>query len=430
MRVLDKFIFVILFFSLLFISLNRHSRHANFNYHSQLFADKAGYHIYFPAYFYYAMDPKNLPDSIINKTGQGFSIKNDKIITKYPIGVAICQFPFSSIAAIADYFLDNHTNRGFTNYHHIALNWATAVWGSIGLLLIFLSAIRFWGFSYGQSYMLIFGILFLSNLLYYTTRDCGMSHAYSFTVFAGIQYLIYGCIKKQTIQNKDVFVGFILGSLLIVLRPLNGVFVIFPLSYIIASNWIIIKKITLDVANRNWLVGTMLAAFPIGLQLAYNYYAYGKPFADGYENESFNNIKRIDLIKLWFSPNNGALLYSPILILVFISIFQAWKTDTFIRVYFIYFLVISVTYASWWSPELGCGFGHRGFTEHLAFFALPIGMYIHKMSGITTRVIQASMVIGGILLFLCQWNFDGCWQAQSDWDWTAYVDFFTLKIVF
>jgi len=141
MRLLDKIIFLLLFVGLLFISLNRHSHHPIFNYHSQIFADKAGYHVYLPGYFYYDMEADSMEKSLVEKTGNGFRFEENKIITKYPIGVAICQLPFFALASGVDAVKEINSNQGFTDTHHLALNWATAVWGVLGLVLIFLTAI-------------------------------------------------------------------------------------------------------------------------------------------------------------------------------------------------------------------------------------------------------------------------------------------------
>jgi hypothetical protein len=367
------------------------------------------------------MDAENLPDSISLKTGQGFWTADTKIITKYPIGVAICQFPFSLMAAIADKIQQVEGPQGFTEAHHLALNWSTAIWGTLGLILLFLTAIRFWHLTYWQGYLLIFGILMLSNLLYYTTRDCGMSHAYSFTVFAGIQYLLLKISNNKNIKNKDFILILILGSLILVLIPLNLVFVIFPVSYILITKWRNFKKIVLDVNVWGWLLGFSLASIPVFLQLGYNYYAYGKPFADGYAGESFSNFGNLDLMKFWFSPNNGALLYSLILLLVFLAVIKQWHNNRIIAFYLVYFLVISFTYAGWWSPELGCGFGHRGFTEHLAFFALPISFILKSNSINKLRIAQIFMLALAVLLFISQFNFDGCWQSDNAWDWELFM---------
>lgn len=426
MRIKDKVIFLVIGLGLLFVSLNRHSHHPIFNYHSQLFADKAGYHIYFPAWFYYDMDARNLPDSISLKTGQGFWIKDSKILTKYPIGVAICQLPFSLIAALADEIQQIKSPLGFTKAHHLALNWSTAIWGTLGLLLVFLTAIQFWNLSYSQGYLLIFGVLMLSNLLYYTTRDCGMSHAYSFTVFAAIQYLLMQIQTVKKINNSSFSFLLILGSLVIVLRPLNLLFIIIPLLYIFLNKnlW---KEIRIDVKPKILYVAIPLAFVPIVLQMSYNYYAFERLIADGYVNEGFSNIGQVNLLKLWFSPHNGLFIYSPIILIALVGVIKGWVNDNWWGImYLFYFMIISLTYASWWSPGLGCGFGHRGFTEHLAFFAMPISWVLKTISKSQQRWWSICFTIIGVLLFIVQYNFDGCWPESRDWDWGLFLSYFKI----
>jgi hypothetical protein len=427
MRLIDKVIFILLFGLLLFVSLNRHSRNPEFNYHSQLFADKAGYHIYSAAFFYYEMNAENLPEDIVKNTGNGFRIKGNKVITKYPIGVAVCQSPFFGVAALYDKVNGNDENAGFTKAHHLALNWSTAIWGILGLLFIFITAIKFWNLSHGRAYLLVVMLLFASNLLYYMTRDCGMSHTYSFTVFAALQFIVLNCFNKLRIGNRDLMGMLILLSLIVVLRPLNLIFISIPVLYILWSNKSIIKELKLDIKWFGWVLGLLIALVPVALQASYNHYAYGKLFADSYANETFSNFGNLDVLALWFAPNNGALLYSPVLLLLFVAIIRQVKGGNYKSLmYLSYFLLISITYASWWSPELGCGFGHRGFTEHLAFFALPIAGLLVNLSKSITKVVWLFTIAIAFLLFVAQLNFDGCWQVASDWDWAAFFGFFKL----
>ncbi|MEY2924239.1 MAG: putative permease [Bacteroidota bacterium] len=426
MRLKDKIIFTLLFFVLLFISLNRHSRHPVYSYHSQLFADKAGYQVYLPAYFFYDMKASNMPNGILEKTGNGFRYENDKIITKYPIGVAFFQAPFFGIASLIDYLQGNKQFVGFTANQQQALNWATAFFTTIGFMLLFLTATRYWGLNFNQAYSLILSLLLCSNLLYYSTRDCGMSHAYSFFVFAAIQFFILKCLKTKAISGRDVMLLFVLFSLVIALRPLNLVFISLPLLYFILVFRKDIAKIKFKFNIGYFIAAFVLASIPLLLQGLYNVYAYDSFIADSYESESFSNLSSMDLLALWFSPNNGALLYSPILIGVFIWTYlelKAKNLEGFVHV--LYFLLISLTYAAWWSPGLGCGFGHRGFTEHLAFFALPIGSLIlpYTKSKLTIFLVLALSI--GTALFVAQLNFDGC-ISGGIWEWNSFLKLFRV----
>ena len=156
MKLGDKILFILLFGLILFVSLNRHSRHPKFDYHSQIFSDKAGYHVFLPATVYYAWDAEQMPRNIDSLTGLGFMIVKNKIVTKYPVGVALLHAPFFAIAAGVDCMIGEQESLGYTETQHLALNWSTAVYGTLALLLIFLMAVQHWSLNRRQAWLLIF----------------------------------------------------------------------------------------------------------------------------------------------------------------------------------------------------------------------------------------------------------------------------------
>ena len=166
------------------------------------------------------------------------------------------------------------------------------------------------------------------------------------------------------------------------------------------------------------LVGLGVALIPIGLQLAYNQYAYGEFLADSYAQESFNRWDKLHLLEFWFGANNGVFIYIPILLLVVLWIISQLRKQNYSSLLFAgYFMAISITYAAWWSPTLGCGFGHRGFTEHLAFFALPMAGLIRSLKPQAIKIAWVITLLIFILLFVAQYNFDDCWRGDGAWDW-------------
>jgi hypothetical protein len=167
----------------------------------------------------------------------------------------------------------------------------------------------------------------------------------------------------------------------------------------------------------------VLGIAPILLQLAYNFYAYDELWARGYAAETFSNIRNLELLTFWVAPNNGVFLYIPSLLLVLVWCYNSFLRKKYIPLLYLgYFLVISLTYAAWWSPTLGCGFGHRGFTEHLAFFALPISGVLGTTSDRKVKIAWVLSIVFAIYLFIWQWNFDGCWYGSSPWDWSEFID--------
>lgn len=424
-RLTDRLVFLALFGLLLFVSLNRHSHHSAFVYQSQIFTDKAGYHVYLPAFFYYDMDGSAMPKDIDIKTGTGFLIKGDKIVTKYPIGVALFELPFFGLAAAYDAYQGVTAYKGYTHSHHIAINWSGVFYGTLGLYIFFLVATRFWNLSRKKAYLLVVLVLGCSNLLYYITRDPGMSHLYSFTVFTAILYVFYAVLQQVIVKPKHLILLLTLSSFVVVLRPLNLAFIAFPILYLLYTSRKILGELRFEKPGIGLSVGFVFASIPIVLQLIYYNYAYGSFVADSYANESFSRWNQLELHTFWFGANNGVFVYIPILILPFIWMYDCVKTKAYASLLFLlYFLSISVTYAAWWSPTLGCGFGHRGFTEHLAFFALPMAGVIQHWKERTTNVVWMVAGVIFLLLFSAQYTFDDCWRGNGPWDWSEYFRLF------
>ena len=417
-----KIYFVVLTGFLLFVSLNRHSRHPNFDYHSQLFSDKAGYQVYLPAFFYYDMQADNMPARIDTLTGTGFYFNENKIVTKYPIGVAILHSPFFGVAAAYDYFKGETRFLGYTDAQHIALNYSTLFYGLVGLILLFLTLVRYFSVSEKVSFGVILLVVFCSNFLYYCTRDSGMSHVFSFSVFSLIQYLICKVGCSQEVKRSDTILLMLAFGFIVALRPLNLMFVSIAITYLLyhfRSSWgVVLRKVEIKTV----LLGLFLAILPLALQGLYYNYSYGQWLADSYSNETFSNIHNLKLGTFWFALHNGVFIYSPLFFLVFYGVYKmARHFDLSALSYFVFFLVISLTYAAWWSPTLGCGFGNRGFTEHLAFFALPMAFGLNMLGRKTLTVILFVGIAVSILLFIQQWNFEGCWWGISPWDWNEYL---------
>ena len=425
LKIRDKIVFGLLFLFLLFVSLNRHSKHPAFDYHSEIFTDKAGYHVYLPAFFYYDMNGQKMPDDIEKKTGLGFSIDGSKIVTKYPIGVALMEAPFFALAASIDYMSDVQDLKGYTTTHHKILSFSGAFYGILGLLFFFLIGRNFWGLDSSRAYLLTFMVLGCSNLLYYITRDPGMSHLYSFMIFTGMIYVFHLCIHRQKVTKWNVILFLFLISMVVALRPLNLVFISFPIVYILFQFREKIPMLKFQKPLFGLLVGLGVALIPVVLQLAYNQYAYGEFLADSYAQESFNRWDKLHLLEFWFGANNGVFVYIPILLLVVLWIIGQLRKQNYLSLLFVgYFLAISITYAAWWSPTLGCGFGHRGFTEHLAFFALPMAGLIRSLKPQAIKIAWVITLLIFILLFVAQYNFDDCWRGDGAWDWMEFSGLF------
>jgi hypothetical protein len=179
-----EFLYLLFFFILFtFLALNRHSKAEIFTYHSEIWADKAGYNVYLPSLFIYKFDAASFPDSIDDKTGNGFIIntKNNKIITKYPYGVSLLQSPFWLIS----HFIDKEKN-GFSKIYNISIDVSAIFYFIFGMFFLY----KLLNINENKNLTIIVLLVSLlsTNLLYYTIWETGMSHIYSFVFFSLLLY--------------------------------------------------------------------------------------------------------------------------------------------------------------------------------------------------------------------------------------------------
>ena len=412
----DKFIFILIFGLLLFLNFNRHAKHGSFNYHSELWADKAGYQVFLPALFYYDFKASEFPEDIARQTGTGFSLddKSNKVLTKYPIGVAIMQLPFFTIGAGVDAIIHSKEPRGYSKVQHKMIGVSTIFYAVLGLLFLFKSLPQH---SRKTRYLLLFLTVFASNLFFYITRDAGLSHGYSFFLFALLLYTLNQFVAQPK-QYAFLVVSIcciVFGSLV---RPINILF------YGLASAIVLVPNFKTFIEHKKEVLIGFGVAIPFVLllvipQLLYYNYAFGDYLAYSYNDERFLYFGNPRIARVWFAPANGLLLYSPVFILFAVGIvmrFRKYRLQSSLTL--LLFFAITYLYASWWTPGLGCGYGHRGFIEFLPFFAIPMAHVLGKLkTNAITMFMTMIALLYIILLVYFQYHYDGCWYGNGYWDW-------------
>lgn len=409
---------------LLFLTFNKHSKSGYYNYHSEIWADKAGYYVYLPAAILYDFDANNFPDSIDFKTGNGFQLdpSSGKVITKYTYGVALMQLPFFCLANISATAFD-YEKSGFSPIYHWSINVAAIFYLTLGLLFLYQFLIV--RFSRLISLFTVLSIFFATNLYYYAIDDTGMSHVYSFSLFCIFLFFIQktNYLKHPKVDESIIF-GFLVG-LIILIRPTNLLFLVAFLFLDHTNNKEILLRVKRLVHPKR-LVPMVLAAFCIILpQLIYWQYTKGSVLTYSYGNEGFNWLNP-QLLKSWFSPDNGLFLYSPFYFLIIASMLVMAKNKKKNGLLvLILFLLISYVFSSWWSWNFGCSFGGRSYVEYLAIFSLPLA-YLFNEIGKLNKMKRISF---SVLVIVCTafnlkmiYSYDGCFYSKSEWDWKSYIE--------
>ncbi len=210
---------------LLFLSFNWHSRTGYFNYHSEIWADKAGYYVYLPAAFIYDFRANQFPAEVDENTGKGFKLNqtNNTVETKYTYGVAFMQIPFFLSAHAFSSWLGQPAT-GFSPVYHSAINVAAVFYLLSGLFILGLYLKK--RFTISIVVYTLATIFLGTNLFYYGIADTGMSHIYSFFLLSLFLYLLCG---HNFWMGRSIFPNLLIGiliGLIVVIRPTNVLFIL------------------------------------------------------------------------------------------------------------------------------------------------------------------------------------------------------------
>jgi len=418
MRIASRILMLLLLAGMIFLALNRHSRNNIQNYHSEIWADKAGYHVYLPATFIYGFNASAMPDSIDKRTGGGFklNLENNRIFTKYTYGVALMQMPFflgaHALATPLGYPAD-----GYSLPYHKAIDLAAAFYGFIGLIFLFYFLRAY--FPTGVSLFTAFLVFGGTGVFYYAMFDTGMSHVYSFTLVSAALLLVSRIGNANFSTGSMMALGAVCG-LAIAVRPTNALILSGLLIFVTRDQHsaIGIRRIALAI-----LAGCLM----LMPQMVYWTYLTGSPIMYSYGDEGFSNILSPEIIHIWFAPHNGLFLYAPILLIALAGLYFMYRLGDRWRagMLALHFLAFSYVTSSWWIWTYGCSFGSRPFVEYVPLLALPLGHIVQWGLGHSSKLIASCVLI--CLLIPLAWtqklmfSYPRCWY-WSHWDWVSFYD--------
>ena len=407
------------YFFTVFLTLNRHSRTGIQNYHSEIWADKAGYYIYLPSFFIYNFDGKKLPKKIDTFTGNGFVIEKNIVKTKYTYGVALLESPFFILAHGISTKL-GFQNNGFSIIYHKMIDIAAVTYSFFGLIFLYLFLIRYVTKSIAT--ITVACVYLGTNLFYYSIFETGMSHVYSFFLFTCFFFLQHYILKPTSGFIYSVLFGCVVG-LIIVVRPINVL--IFPAFFLFNK----FEFKAYKAKFKSLLVIVFTATIVLIPQLIYWNYSMGNFFADSYEKEGFVNWYSPKILNLLCSTNNGLFIYSPMAIFMLLGVCIC-KNFSWIQKFLIwgYFLLLTLVFASWHAWDYGCSYGCRPYVEYFSILALPLAFFIETIRSFNFH----NFIVGFIILLFIAYNqkiiftYDGCWQGET-WDWNALWRLITNK---
>jgi len=406
---------------LIFLAFNRHSHSERFTYSSEIWGDKAGYYIYLPATFIYHWDGENIPESLSERTGNGFQVTSEGIIeTKYTSGLAWLQVPFFALATTWEYFTEDQVT-GFSNTHF-------GVFNLIGPFYLICSLVLLWRLfrPHIRPPALAFTLgvfLVCTNWYWYTVAESGMSHVFSLFVFSAIGFLV-GARDWKSAPPSRLFLLQVLIVLALLIRPTHIVALAFwiPLASRLntrhALSWNVIRTAGF------WVRGVLVLAVLIAPQILYWKYAFGQWLPYSYGEEGFEWFDP-NLLSFWVAPLNGLFLYAPVLLIALFGMTRlirqrhaaGWLSLGA-------FLVSSYVLSCWWDWAFGCSYGSRNFVEYSVFFLLPFA-HVAK-SAWRVRWQQVGLIglclLCGVYNLKLIYSYGGCFPGTHPWDWQGYLE--------
>lgn len=411
-------VFIVVFFHIFFT----HNRKNLGQWEYPIWSDAAAYFVYLPATFIYNYDGSKMPENISTMTGDGFSIENDKIVTKVAMGVAILQAPFYAISyIISDIF--NINDNGFGKVYIYGLGIGAAFYFTLGLLFLYLFLKR--RYPKSVSFITLLLIIFGTNLYYYTYEKFLYSHLYSFFIFSTSLYIIDKLINTNF--KKAIYIALfgIILSLAFLVRYTNPIFIVLMLLFLDIDSWQALKQRLKSIFNFKFISITAISFIIILIpQMFYWNYLTGNFLYYSYGNEGFNWLEP-KFLEFFFSPNNGAFIYTPLYIIILIyAIIMSIKQEKNGLLIFCIFVIASYIFASWWSWSYGCSLGKRPFVELTPIFGICIASLVDKITQFKKPII--SIILSLILLFSTLFSFSlnlhyaGCSFVSDTWDWNEY----------
>lgn len=337
--------------------------------------DVLSYYGYLPAKFIY----KDISLEFIYKDRDKFSqwywpsvSPKKKLILKTTMGMSVLYSPFFFVAHFLAEPLGYEAN-GYTLPYHFAISMAGLIFLILGLIIIRRLLLSY--FNETTTAITLILIVFSTNLFWYSTREAGMTHVYSFALFAGFVLCLNHWLRKATILNSILF-GMLCG-LIALIRPTNALIGILFVLWGVSTFKQFGERFKLLLERRNYLALMILSAIVVWIpQMLYWKQQAGLFFYNAYDQEGFF-FDSPKIVEGLFSYRKGWLLYTPIMVAAFAGLITLRKYAKGQSFAIAAFMAINIYIIfSWWCWWYGGSYGGRPMIESYAIMAFPLAALV------------------------------------------------------
>ena len=383
-----------------------------------IWSDQEGYYIYLPAVFVHGgfEDVPFINGCTVYETESG-----PKTFTKYTYGVALLQSPFflaaHSIAPILGFERDGRSLPYIWSVIIAAIFYMLA---GLALLKKLLHELNFSAFL---SRVVPLGILLGTNLFYYTFRESGMSHVYSFFLFSTLIYASHR--KSKSTALKWTILTTVPLALIILIRPTNAIAGLIPLLWG-ASLKDVFGQLKAFLTDFRWISIFVLALVVVFLpQLFYWKSISGNFIHYSYGDEGFIYWNSPKILKVLLSPQNGWLVYSPIAFIGLAGIGIMLKNNMKGTLLPIATLSLATyVFGSWWAWWFGGAYGHRCYVDFLPLLAIPAAYGVASIQSSSKWIQIGTSAFVTIAIYVnirMSDIYHGMWDGPN-WGWANYLE--------
>ncbi|MFZ1659053.1 MAG: hypothetical protein WAT61_09545 [Flavobacteriales bacterium] len=369
--------------------------------------DDLGYYQFLPGLFI-EHDLRGLPWVHILEDGSRLSV--------FTMGVALLQLPFFVIAHLACHF-GLASPDAYSWPYAVARAGAGAFYAAMGCLFLMRALKPRFGTS--ASVIAVALLCGCTNLYYYASMEPGMSHVYSFFLFAALYHTTLGILRSPS--SKRLFLLLVIVTMILLVRAANVIVLLVPLLYAASRTKDVVARLNWPLRfPKAFIMGVMVCALMLLPQLTYWHAITGKflVFTYGAMGQGFF-WSQPHLWDVLLHPWNGWFLYSPLMLVVMAALLvMAVRGIPGGRTVLLVWLLAWYVIAAWWCWWLGGAFGHRGFVEYLAFLAVPAAWMVQGILRSSRTLKYAALAVA---LFLAYLNIGLSWNYASPWDgpeWT------------
>lgn len=349
---------------------------------------------------------------------------NGKPVIRMTMGLALLWLPFFLIAHLAANLLGVQA-LGYSWPYQLSIFVAAVFYLLVGL--VFLRKILLKYFSEAVSAIVLLVVVLATNLMFYVISEPGMSHVYSFALITAFLFYTLKWIDQPNLLTS-VGMG-LLAGLIVLIRPVNGLVLIFPAAIAVSS--------LQDLKNRltgRWkqILIAGLSAFVVVLpQLMYWKFQTGHFIFNSYMDSGRFYFASPNIWDGLFGFRKGWLVYTPVMLFSVAGLFLLKQQLRMFRTPLLIFLVLFIyVMLSWWCWWYGGSFGSRPMVDVYGLLALPLAAFVAfflKRSWLYKIVMSLLL---GAFIFLNQFQMSQYRTSLLHWDsmtQKAYFGIFLKK---